>query len=102
MRAAARSLWDLLEEESRAAVRADTGRLLALQQEKGEAIERFVESGPTGEELDAIVSRIQENIALLRNLVGVLGGLVGQDGSSAYGASGKRVELPVGTARGRV
>lgn len=99
---AAPSLEHLLEEERRAALRADTEALAALQDEKRAALSRLLAEGLAGEDLERIRQKAAANLGLMRHLAACLAGMLSKE-APTYQPNGSRVVASsVGRVRGRL
>jgi hypothetical protein len=101
-RPAVDALWDLLDAEHAAARTADVDRLVALQKPKELAIARILEGGVDDGDLTRLQSRARDNIALMRQLVKTIHGLLLPESTEAtYDTAGRTVSEGGCILRGR-
>lgn len=78
-------LRDLLHRERQAAIRADTGTLVELQEEKRSLLARATLSD---DERDSLAEVARENLALMRHLQRCFESALGLCSASVYGVTG--------------
>jgi hypothetical protein len=82
------TLADVLHEERLAALRADVGRLVALQDDKRAALDAVRAAALPAEDLAPLAETARENLSLMRQLVTCLRGMAGEE-PPTYGRSGQ-------------
>ena len=92
MTASVESFSALLDEERSAALGADVGRLVLLQEEKARVLAEMAEDPPPPELQATLAMRARGNIVLLRQLTELHRALLLEDGAPplTYGRSGAR------------
>lgn len=96
----AHNLNALLDDEQAAAKKADLEALVALQPRKQAALDAFMQSGASDEEINALALRARANITLMRQMVQILHGVVnGGQSNATYTAAGATQRTTTGRRR---